>query len=74
MINYDVPIVLFTPYDYRLNLTLNLRRYKKFIDKEYLEITSIISLLKNIFKDILFHSEILIFNLRKLKGHYFYHE
>ena len=67
----DVPIVMFTPYGFRLNLTMESKRWLKFTNEEYPAITSIISLPKNLFEDILFHSEILIFNLPGLSGHYF---
>ncbi|OHA93598.1 MAG: N-6 DNA methylase [Candidatus Zambryskibacteria bacterium RIFCSPLOWO2_02_FULL_39_69] len=66
-----VPIVMFTPYGFRLNQTEESKRWLKFITAEYPEITSIISLPKNVFENILFHSEVLIFNIPKLKGHYF---
>lgn len=67
-----VPMVLFTPYGLRLNQMVNSKRWTKFIEGEYPEIKTIISLPKDIFDGILFHSEILIFNVAKLKGHYFY--
>jgi len=67
----NIPIVMFTPYGFRLNQTENSKRWVKFITEEYPPITSIISLPKDVFDDILFHSEILIFNLPKLRGHYF---
>ena len=79
----DIPMVLFTPYGLRLNQQQNSRRWLKFVNGEYPEIVSIISLPKNIFSGILFHSEILIFNIassekgretERLKGHYFYCE
>lgn len=68
----DIPIVLFTPYGLRLNQMTNSKRWVKFITGEYPDICSIISLPKNIFDGILFHSEILLFNIKKVKGHYFY--
>ncbi len=68
----NIPIVLFTPYGFRLNQTIKSKRWLKFINNEYPQIFSIISLPKNIFKDIQFHAEILIFNIRGLKAHYFY--
>lgn len=71
LFGFTIPIVMFTPYGFRLNQTENSKRWKKFIDKEYPEIDAIVSLPKNVFENILFHSEILIFNLPKLKGHYF---
>ena len=67
-----VPIVLFAPYGLRLNQTLTSKRWNRFTSGQYPEISSIISLPKDCFKDILFHSEILIFNTKNLKGHYFY--
>ena len=70
----SVPIVLFTPYGLRLNQMLSSKRWMKFIGGEYPEIKTIISLPKDIFDGILFHSEILIFNINKLKGHYFYND
>ena len=62
---------MFTPYGFRLNQTDRSKRWKRFIDGEYPDITSIVSLPKDVFTDILFHSEVLIFNLPKLNGHYF---
>ena len=70
----DIHIVMFTPYGLRLNQTIDSKRWKKFINGTYPEITSIVSLPKNLFDGILFHAEVLIFNIRGLKGHYFYHE
>lgn len=66
------PIVMFTPYGFRLNQTVDSKRWKKFIDGTYPDITSIVSLPKNLFEGILFHSEVLIFNIHGMKGHYFY--
>ena len=70
----NVPIVMFTPYGFRLNQMTNSKRWQKFINGDYPPITTIISLPKNIFEGILFHSEVLIFNIKNLKGHYFYNE
>ncbi|MBI2099775.1 MAG: N-6 DNA methylase [Candidatus Vogelbacteria bacterium] len=67
----EVPMAMFTPYGFRLNQTENSKRWVKFINGKYPPITSIVSLPKDVFKDILFHSEVLIFNLDKLDGHYF---
>lgn len=66
-----VPIAMFTPYGFRLNQTDESKRWRRFIDGEYPDITSIVSLPKDVFEGILFHSEVLIFNLPKLRGHYF---
>lgn len=68
----DVPICLFAPYGLRLNQTITSKRWRKFTTGCYPEISSIVSLPKDIYSDVLFHSEVLIFNLPKLKGHYFY--
>ena len=67
----NIPIVMFTPYGFRLNQTEVSKRWRKFSSGEYPEITSIVSLPKDVFDGILFHSEVLCFNLPKLKGHYF---
>ncbi len=67
-----VPIVLFAPYGLRLNQMRSSRRWRKFASGEYPEIRSIIALPKDVFDGILFHSEILLFNMDGLKGHYFY--
>lgn len=67
-----IPIVLFTPYGLRLNQCVKSRRWQKFVKGEYPEIASIISLPKDVFEGIMFHSEILIFNIEGLRPHYFY--
>jgi len=67
----DTPIVLFAPVGFCANLTLNSKRLAKFEDGTYPSISSIITLPKNIFEGVIFHSEILIFNIKGLKGHYF---
>ena len=71
LFGYETPIAMFTPYGFRLNQTENSKRWVKFVNQEYPEITSIVSLPKDVFPNILFHSEVLIFNLPELKGHYF---
>lgn len=68
----NIPMVLFTPYGFRLNQSIGSARLNKFITGEYPKICSIISLPKNIFENVLFHSEILLFNFKGLDGHYFY--
>ena len=67
----EVPMVMFTPYGFRLNQTEKSKRWMKFVDKEYPPITGIVSLPKDVFKDILFHSEVLIFNIPMKNAHYF---
>ena len=70
----EVPIVLFAPIGFRLNLTTKSSRWQKFGGGKFPPISAIIALPKDCFEGVLFHSEILIFNLKGLKGHYFYHE
>ena len=67
----SVPIAMFTPYGFRLNQTTTSRRWVKFLNHEYPDITGIVSLPKNVFDGILFHSEVLLFNLTLPQGHYF---
>lgn len=67
----QVPIAMFTPYGFRLNQTENSKRWQKFVRKEYPPIRGIISLPKDVFEGILFHSEVLIFNISLESGHYF---
>jgi len=68
----EIPIVMFTPYGFRLNLTEKSKRWTNFIGGVYPEITSIISLPKNLFENTLFHSEVIVFNVYGMKGHYFH--
>ena len=70
----DVPIVLFAPVGFLMNLTLKSKRHEKFENGIYPPIVSRITLPKNIFPDVIFHSEILIFNITGLEPHYFYQE
>lgn len=71
LFGHETPIAMFTPYGFRLNQTAHSKRWKKFINNEYPEISSIVSLPKDVFDGILFHSEVLIFNVPQIKGHYF---
>ncbi len=66
-----VPVVMFTPYGFRLNQTNSSKRWQKFINGDYPPISSIVSLPKDVFEGVLFHSEILLFNTPGLHGHYF---
>jgi hypothetical protein len=69
----EVPIVLFVPYNFRLPWTKESKRLQKFLNKEYPPIVSIISLpVKGLWDGVIFHSEILIFNIKNLKPHYFF--
>lgn len=71
LFGFTVPIVMFTPYGFRLNQTEDSKRWMKFATGEYPPIRSIVSLPKDLFDGILFHSEILIFNVPLEHGHYF---
>ena len=67
-----VPMVLFAPYGLRLNQSVGSRRWRKFVDGSYPAISSIVALPKDVYDNVLFHSEVLIFNVDGLNGHYFY--
>lgn len=67
-----VKVVLFVPIGFRLNVKLTSARWQWLINSK-IKITSIISLPVNCFGPV-FHSEILCFNLPKLKPHYFLYE
>jgi type I restriction enzyme M protein len=66
----DVRLILFVPMGMRLNQRTFSKRWRKMRDK-YPDISSIISLPLNIFPNVEFHNEILIFNIDGLKPHYF---
>lgn len=71
----DIPIVMFTPYGFRLNLkSLNngSKRYVKFKNNVIPKISSIISLPVDIYDEVKFHSEIIIFNIKGLDPHYMF--
>lgn len=65
----NIPIVLFVPMGFRLNQKLHSQRWQWMRDNQ-LEISSIITLPLDIFPNVKFHSEILIFNIPGLKAHY----
>ncbi len=65
-----IPTVIFTPMGFRLNQRKRSKRWKWLRDCQA-ELTSIISLPLDIFEDVEFHSEILIFNIPDIKPHYF---
>ena len=67
----NIPLILFTPVGLRNNLTQKSQRYQKFLKGDYPAIKTIITLPKNIFTGVLFHSEILVFNIDGLPAHYF---
>ena len=68
----SLPMVLFAPYGLRLNQTVRSRRWRLFADGIYPPISAIVALPKDVYTNVLFHSEILIFNIAGLQGHYFY--
>ena len=65
----EVKIVMIVPHGLRLNCRLNSNRWK-WID-ENLKITSILSLPLDVFEGVLFHTEVLFFNIDNIKPHYF---
>lgn len=71
----DIPLVLFAPYNFRLPWKSDSKRLSKFLSGEYPPIASIISLpTKGLWEGVIFHSEILIFNVPNLQSHYFFKE
>ena len=67
-----VKVVLFVPIGFRLNVKISSARWQWLINSK-MKISSIISLPINCFQSH-FHSEILCFNIPKLKPHYFLYE
>lgn len=65
----DVPLILFSPMGLRLNQRKKSNRWRKMRD-EWPQISSIVSLPLDIFPDVEFHNEILIFNIDGLNPHY----
>lgn len=63
-----IPICLLCPMGLRLNQEVGSKR-KEWL-KKTLEITSIISCPRNMYPDTQFHSEIILFNCKKVKPHY----
>jgi Eco57I restriction-modification methylase len=70
---YNVPLILITPMGFRLNQRKRSKRWRK-VREEYPNITTIISLPLDIFENVEFHVEVLIWNLPQLKPHYFLDE
>lgn len=71
LLGTGTPVAMFTPYGFRLNQTEHSKRWQKFVNEEYPAISGIVSLPKDVFTGILFHSEVLIFNIPLERGHYF---
>jgi len=66
----DVPVILFAPMGFALNQRITSKRWRYFRDECNAEITGRIPLPLNIFNNVEFHNEILLWNLPQLKGHY----
>jgi len=66
----DTPVVLFSPMGFRLNQRVISKRWKYFRDNCSAEITSIVSLPLDVFPNVEFHNEILLWNIPNLKAHY----
>jgi hypothetical protein len=71
LVNKKTPLALFTPMAFRLDQSKKSNRWRELRD-DFPEITGIVSLPHDAFgKNVKVHSEILFFNLNKLKPHYF---
>lgn len=70
LVDNNIPIIMICPMGFRLNQRIKSSRWKKIRDT-YPPIDSIISLPIDIFEDTLFHCEIICFNCKNFKGHYF---
>lgn len=64
----DIPIVFLCPMGLRLNQAMKSRRWKWIRDT--LTITSIVSCPRDLYPNTEFHSEIIFFNIRRVKPHY----
>lgn len=67
----EQPIVMICPHGFRLNLRTSSKRYL-WMREEGPKITSIVSLPLDVFPQVKFHSEMLIFNIPGLEPHYWY--
>jgi predicted RNA methylase len=65
----NVPIVMITPYGLRLNQKIASPRWQWI--RDHTQITGIMSLPLDVFQGVKFHSEVLFFNLPRIKAHYF---
>jgi type I restriction enzyme M protein len=66
----DMPIILLCPMGFRLNQRVRSSRRGWFLDANRPEITSVISCPIDMYPDTQFHSEILLFNIPRVKPHY----
>ena len=65
-----IPVVLFVPMGFRLNQRRKSTRWR-WLRESRAKIASVISLPLDIFPDVEFHAEILVFNVKGLEPHYF---
>lgn len=66
---YDIPMIAIIPTGWRLNQRIKSKRWRHSRDNH--NITSIVTLPLDIFEGVLFHTEIVVFNIEGLKSHYF---
>lgn len=64
-----IPIVYLVPMGFRLNQSCASKRWRWL--RKNLEITSIISMPLDVYPDTKFHNEIILFNIKGVKPHYF---
>jgi len=69
----NIPVVLFTPMGLRLNQKKTSSRWQWARDYGP-RITSIVSLPLDVFPDVKFHSEVLLFNVPNVQPHYWLEE
>lgn len=69
VVEKGTPIVMIVPHGFRLNQRFKSDRWR-FIE-ENMEITSIMSLPVDVFPNVLFHTEVIFFNVPNIKPHYF---
>ena len=63
------PMIAIIPTGYRINQRIKSKRWRKIRDNY--NISSIVTLPLDIFENVLFHTEIIIFNVDNIKPHYF---
>jgi hypothetical protein len=66
----ETPIVLFAPMTFRLGQKMTSSRWR-WVRDECPPITSIVSLPRDVFPAVDYHCEVLLFNMPKLRPHYF---
>lgn len=66
----DIPICLLCPMGFRLNQEVRSARAKWLRSSDAPQITSMIACPRNLYPDTQFHSEIILFNVKRVKPHY----